>query len=134
MRNISWSDRRIWVSTIILLLIALPLGFAFYGSRQGPPAATPTPYPPPTVEGLWRIEGTVIDETQKPIEGVCLAIGPLGCKATSPKSDKDGRFYFDLPVANVDYDLHFTKVGYQQFDVRIHTNGPSNFNYVLKKG
>jgi hypothetical protein len=65
---------------------------------------------------------------------VCLAVGPLGCKATSPKSDKDGRFYFDLPVANVDYDLHFTKTGYQQFDVRIHPNGPSNFNYVLKKG
>ena len=135
MRNLSWSDRRLWVGTVMLVLIALPLAFAFYGTRSGPSVVpTPTPYPPPTVEGLWRIEGTVIDETNKPIEGVCLAVGPLGCKATSPKSDKDGRFYFDLPVANVDYDLHFTKTGYQQFDVRIHPNGPSNFNYVLKKG
>ena len=94
----------------------------------------PTPYPPPTVEGLWRIEGAVIDDTTKPIEGVCLSIGPLGCQATSPKSDKDGKFYFDLPVANVDYDLRFTKAGYQTLDVRIHPTGPSNFNYVLKRG
>ena len=134
MRNLSWNDRRLWVATAMLVLIALPLGFAFYGTRQGPPAATPTPYPPPTVEGLWRIEGTVIDESQRPLEGVCLAIGPLGCKATSPKSDKDGKFYFDLPVANVDYDLHFTKAGYQQIDVRIHPTGASTFNYVMKKG
>jgi len=49
-------------------------------------------------------------------------------------TDKDGKFYFDLPVANVDYDFHFTKPGYQQFDVRIHPNGPSTFNYVLRRG
>ncbi len=132
--KLRWRDRRLWVGTVMLLLIALPLAFAFYGSQTGPPAPTPTPYPPPPVEGLWRIEGAVIDENQKPIEGVCLAIGPLGCRATSPKSDSAGRFFFDLPPANVDYDLHFTKAGYQPFDVRIHPTGPSTFNYVLKKG
>ena len=132
--KVDWRDRRLWVSTIILLLVAVPLGFAYYGSTQGPPAPTPTPYPPPTVEGLWRIEGTVIDENNQPIEGVCLAIGPVGCQKVSPHSDKDGKFYFDLPVANVDYDFHFTKAGYQQLDVRIHPTGPSTFNYVLKRG
>ncbi len=133
--KVDWRDRRLWVSTIILLLIAVPLGFAYYGSTQGAASKpTPTPYPPPTVEGLWRIEGNVIDENQKPIEGVCLAIGPVGCQPVSPRSDKDGKFYFDLPVANVDYDFHFTKPGYQTFDVRIHPNGPSNFNYVLRRG
>ena len=132
--KVDWRDRRLWVSTAILLLIALPLAFAYYGSTQGAPRPTPTPYPPPTVEGLWRIEGTVIDETSKPIEGVCLAIGPVGCQPVSPHSDKDGKFYFDLPVANVDYDFHFTKPGYQQFDVRIHPTGPSTFNYVLRRG
>ena len=65
---------------------------------------------------------------------MCLAIGPLGCRATSPRSDSQGRFFFDLPPANVDYDLHFTKAGYQQFDARIHPTGPSQFNFVLKKG
>jgi hypothetical protein len=132
--NLSLRDRRLWVGTVMALLIALPLGLAFYGSRSGPPAATPTPYPPPTVEGLWRITGTVIDESNKPIEGVCLVIGPLDCRATSPRSDKDGRYYFDLPVANVDYDLHFIKAGYQQLDVRIHPTGPGEFNYLLKRG
>jgi hypothetical protein len=129
--KVDWRDRRLWVSTAGLLLIALPLAFAYYGSTQGPPKPTPTPYPPATVEGLWRIEGTIIDESQKPIEGVCLAIGPVGCQPVSPHSDRDGKFYFDLPVANVDYDLHFTKPGYQQLTVRIHPNGPSTFNYVL---
>src|SRR5260221_65968 len=119
----------------MLVLIALPLALAFYGSRQGAlPPATPTPYPPPTVEGLWRIEGTVIDENQKPVEGVCLAIGPVGCQTVSPRSDKNGKFYFDLPVANVEYDFHFTKAGYQTLDVHVHPTGPSGFNYVLKKG
>ena len=132
--KVDWRDRRLWVTTAILLLIALPLAFAYYGSTQGAPRPTPTPYPPPTVEGLWRIEGTIIDETSKPIEGVCLAIGPVGCQPVSPHSDKDGKFYFDLPVANVDYDFHFTKPGYQQFDVRIHPTGPSTFNYVLRRG
>jgi len=132
--KVDWRDRRLWVSTAILVLIALPLAIAYYGSTQGAPRPTPTPYPPPTVEGLWRIEGTIIDETNAPIEGVCLAIGPVGCQPVSPRSDKDGRFYFDLPVANVDYDFHFTKPGYQQLDVRIHPTGPSTFNYVLRRG
>ena len=132
--KLDWRDRRLWVSTIILVLIAFPLAFAYYGSTQGAPKPTPTPYPPPTQEGLWRIEGAVIDENQKPIEGVCLAIGPVGCQPVSPRSDKDGKFYFDLPIANVDYDFHFIKPGFQQLDVRIHPNGPSTFNYVLKRG
>ena len=132
--KVDWRDRRLWVSTAILVLIALPLAIAYYGSTQGAPRPTPTPYPPPTVEGLWRIEGTIVDETSKPVEGVCLAIGPVGCQPVSPRSDKDGKFYFDLPVANVDYDFHFTKAGYQQLDVRIHPHGPSTFNYVLRRG
>lgn len=132
--KVDWRDRRLWVSTAVLVLIALPLAIAYYGSTQGTAKPTATPYPPPTVEGLWRIEGAVIDENQKPIEGVCLAIGPVGCQPVSPHSDKDGKFYFDLPVANVDYDFHFTKPGYQQLDVRIHPNGPSTFNYVMRRG
>jgi len=132
--KVDWRDRRLWVSTAILVLIALPLAFAYYGSTQGAPKPTPTPYPPPTVEGLWRIEGTIIDETNKPIEGVCLAIGPVGCQPVSPHSDQGGKFYFDLPVANVDYDFHFTKAGYQQVDAKVHPTGPATFVYVMRRG
>jgi hypothetical protein len=132
--KVDWRDRRLWVSTAILVLIALPLAFAYYGSTQGAPKPTPTPYPPPTVEGLWRIEGTILDENQKPIDGVCLAIGPVGCQPVSPRSDKDGKFYFDLPVANVDYDFHFTKAGYQQVDAKVHPTGPATFVYVMRRG
>lgn len=124
-----------WATTIILLLIAIPLAIAVYGSSLGgAPKPTPTPYPPPTVEGLWRIEGHVADEQGKPIEGVCLAIGPVGCQPVSPRSDKDGNFYFDLPVATVEYDFHFTKPGYVQLDAHAKPQGPSTFNYVMKKG
>ena len=119
---------------MILVLIAAPLAFAAYGSSIGAPKPTPTPYPPPTVEGLWRIDGTVVDENQKPIEGVCLAIGPVGCQPVSPRSDKDGKFYFDLPVANVEYDFHFTKPGYQQLDAHVKPQGPSTFAYIMRKG
>ena len=137
--KLNLQDRRLWVATAMLVLIALPLGFAYYGTRTAPPTPVPTASlgpgsPPPLVEGLWRMEGSVVDETGKPIDGVCLAIGPLGCRATSPKSDAAGKFYFDLPPANVDYDLHFSKTGYLTLDVRIHPNGPSTFNYVLKRG
>ena len=132
--KVDWRDRRLWVSTAILVLIALPLAFAYYGSTQGAPKPTPTPYPAPTVEGLWRIEGTILDENQKPIDGVCLAIGPVGCQPVSPRSDKDGKFYFDLPVANVDYDFHFTKAGYQQVDAKVHPTGPATFVYVMRRG
>ena len=132
--KVDWRDRRLWVSTIVLLLIAVPLAFAYYGSTQGAPKPTPTPYPPPTVESLWRIEGSILDENQKPIEGVCLAIGPVGCQPVSPRSDKDGKFYFDLPVANVDYDFHFTKTGYQQVDAKVHPTGPATFVYVMRRG
>ena len=131
--KLGWRDRRLWVGTVMLVLIALPLAFAFYGSRTGPPAATPTPYPPPPVEGLWRIEGKITDQSNQPIQGVCLAIGPLGCKPTSPRSDKDGMFYFDLPPANVDYDFHFTKDGYQELSVRVHPTSPGTFLYVMNR-
>jgi hypothetical protein len=128
-------DRRLWTTTIILLLIAVPLGFAYYGSTlNSGPTPTPTPYPPPTLEGLWRVEGTILDENQKPIEGVCLAIGPVGCQPVSPRSDKEGKFYFDLPVANVDYDFHFTKAGYQQLDAKVRPTGPSTFTYIMRRG
>ena len=134
--KLNLQDRRLWVATAMLVLIALPLGFAFYGTKTVAPTPVPTPtsYPPPLVEGLWRMEGSIVDEAGKPVEGACLAIGPLGCRATSPKSDAAGKFYFDLPPANVDYDLHFSKTGYQTLDVRIHPSAPSVFNYVLKRG
>lgn len=129
-----WRDRRLWATAIIVLLAAFALAVAAYGNGPGTPKPTPTPYPPPTVEGLWRIEGHVADESGKPIEGVCLAIGPVGCQPVSPRSDSNGNFYFDLPVASVDYDFHFTKAGYQELDVRVHPSGPSTFNFVLKRG
>jgi len=35
-------DRRLWVATAMLVLIALPLGFAYYGTRTAAPTPVPT--------------------------------------------------------------------------------------------
>lgn len=94
-----------------------------------PPPPTPTPAPP---EGTWRWEGVVVDEKGKPIEDVCIAVGPHGCQPTSVRTDKRGVWFIDFPQAPVDYDLHFTKKGYPQYDVRITPTSPWTLNVVLK--
>ncbi|MEK7863059.1 MAG: carboxypeptidase-like regulatory domain-containing protein, partial [Chloroflexota bacterium] len=94
-----------------------------------PPPATPTPPPDP---GLWRYEGVVVDEQGKPIEGVCVAVGPQGCLPSSIRTDKRGVWFIDFPQAPVDYDLHFSKKGYTQYDVRITPTSPWTLNVVLK--
>jgi len=93
------------------------------------PPATPTPSPDP---GLWRLEGAVVNDAGEPIPGVCVAIGPHGCLPGSPHTDDRGVYYIDFPqVPTIDYDLHFTKPGYQQYDVRLRPAGPAIFNVRL---
>ena len=94
-----------------------------------PPAPSPTPAPP---EGTWRWEGVVVDEKGKPIEDVCIAVGPHGCQPTSVRTDKRGVWFIDFPQAAVDYDLHFSKKGYTQYDVRVTPMSPWTLNVVLK--
>lgn len=94
-----------------------------------PPPATPTPSPDPQ---LWRYEGVVVDASGKPVEGVCIAVGPHGCQPSSPRTDKRGVWYIDFPQAPVDYDLHFAKAGFTTFDIRVTPTGPWMLNVVLK--
>ena len=131
-------DRRLALLMIVIaLLVAAPVAIAIYGVKQAQPEATAPSFdpnrtgPPPTVEGLWRIKGIVTDPVGTPIGGVCIAIGPLGCNAQSPRTDNSGWYFFDLPVANVDYDLHFTKVGYRRFDSRFHPEGATYIDAVI---
>ena len=131
------TDRRLSILVLIAAIVAIPIVFAVVGARQSPPAAVAPTFdpdrtgPPPTVEGLWRIKGVVTDPVGTPISGVCIAIGPLGCNPQSPRTDNSGWYFFDLPVANVDYDLHFTKDGYRRFDSRFHPEGPTYIDAVI---
>jgi hypothetical protein len=94
-----------------------------------PPPPTPTPTPDPA---LWRYEGVVVDDGGKPIEDVCIAVGPHGCQPSSVRTDKRGVWHIDFPQAPVDYDLHFAKPGFKTFDVRVTPTSGWTLNVILK--
>jgi hypothetical protein len=93
------------------------------------PPATPTP--DIGVGAAYRMEGVVVDELGTPLADVCIAIGPNGCKDHSPRTDTRGVYFIDFPAADVDYDLHFTKDGFQEFDQRLKPTRSTVLNIVL---
>ncbi len=93
------------------------------------PPATPTPGIGPGA--AYRMEGVVVDELGAPLSNVCIAIGPNGCQDHSPRTDTRGVYFIDFPAAEVDYDLHFTKDGYKEFDQRLRPTRSQVLNVVL---
>lgn len=100
-------------------------------SAATPPAGTPFKLitPGPTVPaGHWRWRGTVIDGEGKPLEGVCVHIGPGDCRFNSIRTDEKGQWVIDFPQVDVMYEFHFTKEGYRQVDDQIRTQAPGELN------
>jgi len=100
-------------------------------SRATPPAGG-TPFrlvtPGPTVPaGHWRWTGSVIDQDNKPLPGVCVHIGPGDCQFNSVRTDSDGRWVIDFPQVDVIYQFHFVKDGYQRVDQDIRTQAAGEF-------
>ena len=93
------------------------------------PPATPTPDIGPGA--AYRMEGVVVDESGTPLADVCIAIGPNGCQVHSPRTDARGVYFIDFPAAEVDYDLHFTKDGFKEFDQRLKPTRSTVLNIVL---
>ena len=92
-----------------------------------PPAGTPFRLvtPGPTVPaGHWRWRGTVVDVDDKPIEGVCVHIGPGDCRFNSVRTDEKGQWVIDFPQVDVVYEFHFIKEGYRPVDDQIRTQAP----------
>ncbi len=152
----SWRDqlrrRPVQIGGAVLLTIAVVIGVAL-ATRSATPAAravptasrlqpeptaaTPpaegTPFrlltPGPTVPaGHWRWKGSVIDQDNKPLAGVCVHIGPGECRFNSIRTDEEGRFVIDFPQVDVVYEFHFIKEGYQQVDESIRTQAPGELN------
>jgi hypothetical protein len=97
-----------------------------------PPTAVPATATPGLGPGTaYRIEGVVVDEVGAPLPNVCIAIGPNGCQEHSPRTDARGVYYVDFPQATVDYDLHFTKDGYKEFQQRLRPTQNQVLNIVL---
>jgi hypothetical protein len=97
------------------------------------PAATPIPTPDPA---MWRIEGTVVDEDGKPLEAVCVVVGPHGCQPYSPHTDENGHYYLDIAHSDIRtmFDFYFEMPGHQTVWWQVTPNGPTVFNVVLRKG
>jgi hypothetical protein len=97
------------------------------------PAATPIPTPDPA---LWRIEGTVVDEAGKPLEAVCVVVGPHGCQPYSPHTDENGHYYLDVAHGDITtkFDFYFEMPGHKTVWWEVTPNGPTVFNVVLRNG
>jgi hypothetical protein len=100
-----------------------------------PPAPRSSPTPEP---GLWRLEGYIVDESGKPIENVCVVIGPVACQQFSPHTDERGHYYVDIAAAAsgtvlLSYDFYFEIPGRQTLWLRMTPNGATTFNGVLKR-
>ena len=100
-----------------------------------PPAPRSSPTPEP---GLWRLEGYIVDEAGKPIENVCVVIGPVPCAQYSPHTDERGHYFVDIAAAGsqtvlLAYDFYFEIPGRQTVWLRMTPTGSVTFNAVLKR-
>jgi hypothetical protein len=100
-----------------------------------PPAPRSTPRPEP---GLWRLDGYIVDESGKPLENVCVVIGPVPCAQYSPHTDERGYYFIDIAAAGsstvlLAYDFIFEIPGRQTIWLRMTPEGSSSFNAVLKR-
>jgi hypothetical protein len=100
-----------------------------------PPAPRSSPTPEP---GLWRLEGYIVDESGKPIENVCVVIGPVPCAQYSPHTDERGHYFVDIAAAGTQtvllaYDFYFEIPGRQTVWLRMTPQGSTTFNAALKR-
>ena len=111
------------------------VGIAASVAVSPPPAPRASPTPEP---GLWRLEGYIVDESGKPIENVCVVIGPVPCAQYSPHTDERGHYFVDIAAVGsqmvlLNYDFYFEIPGRQTVWLRMTPTGSTTFNAVLKR-
>ena len=111
------------------------VGIAASVAVNPPPAPRSSPTPEP---GLWRLEGYIVDESGKPIENVCVVIGPVPCAQYAPHTDERGHYFVDIAAAGsqtvlLAYDFYFEIPGRQTVWLRMTPTGSTTFNAVLKR-
>jgi len=111
------------------------VGIAASVAVNPPPAPRSSPTPEP---GLWRLEGYIVDEQGRPIENVCVVIGPVPCAQYSPHTDERGHYFVDIAAVGsqtvlLAYDFYFEIPGRQTVWLRMTPTGSSTFNAVLKR-
>ena len=114
-------------STFVTIAASVPV------SPPPAPRSSPTPEP-----GLWRLEGYLVDEQGKPVENVCVVIGPVSCAKYSTHRDERGHYFVDIAAAGsqtvlLAYDFYFEIPGRQTVWLRMTPTGSTTFNAVLKR-
>jgi uncharacterized RDD family membrane protein YckC len=114
-------------TTFVTISASIPV------SPPAAPRSSPTPEP-----GLWRLEGYIVDESGKPIENVCVVIGPVACQQYAPKTDERGHYFVDIAAAGTQtvllaYDFYFEIPGRETVWLRMTPQGSTTFNAVLKR-
>jgi hypothetical protein len=97
------------------------------------PRSSPTPEP-----GLWRLEGYIVDESGKPIENVCVVIGPVPCAQYSPHTDERGHYFLDIAAVGsqtvpLAYDFYFEMPSRETIWLRLTPTNSIVFNAVMKR-
>ncbi len=118
------------MAVLVFLIVFVVRGPGAAVSASPSPTQTPIGTLAP---GVWRLDGLVIDDAGKPLQGVCVGVGPAICTDVNPRTDSDGKWFIDIPKAAVDYEFHFTKVGYKQFDMPIHAVTSQTFTIKLTR-
>lgn len=121
------------VVAILLIVATVAFAAAPRASTPAATAATSLKATPTAQSGMWRVQGTITDTQKQPIEGVCVGVGPAVCTPTNPRSDSQGHWFIDFPAVSVEYDLHFTKDGYQPGATRVKLTGPQILGVVLTR-
>jgi hypothetical protein len=119
------------IGGIVAATVLLGVG-GFYVLGRAREVPVQTLRPAPSGAEVWHVEGRVTDRQLKPIEGVCVAVGPNGCRPTNPRTDAEGRWFIDFPQVAVPYDLHFIKQGYKQVDYRLDLKGPNRVDIAME--
>jgi hypothetical protein len=101
--------------------------------KTPPPPPNPTETPAPQA-GLWRVEGFVVDSDGKPLQNVCVVIGPHGCKPFSPHTDARGYWFIDVAEGHTTFDFYFEMPGHKTVWWRTIPEGPTQFNVILANG
>ena len=142
-------DPRVQIGAAVVVVVLVVAGLFSVVRSETPPvtvASTPTvepsataPRSSPTPEpGLWRLEGYIVDESGKPIENVCVVIGPVPCAQYSPHTDERGHYFVDIAAVGsqtvlLNYDFYFEIPGRQTVWLRMTPTGSTTFNAVLKR-
>ena len=100
---------------------------------------TPSPAPrakatPATEPGLWRLQGYVVDDDGKPLDAVCVVIGPNGCQPFSLRTDQTGHWFIDVgDGGGTGFNLYFEMPGHETVWWQVRPQGPMEHNVILRR-